>query len=82
MSKLPLLSRTVTLLSAYDPHATHDIDARTKYSFSIPFPTYIDGQEAPLPPSHTAFHPGVSTEIEYALQVDITRKGLFRRNEV
>ena len=51
-----------------------------EFGFAIQFPTYIDGQRAPLPPSYTVYQPGISTEIHYSFRVDITRKGL-RRHE-
>ena len=82
LATFPLFTRTVTLFSVSDPQDARCIAVDTQYRFSIPFPTYIDGQSEELPPSHSAIHPGVASEIRYSLQVDVMRKGLFRRNEV
>ncbi|EKM55636.1 uncharacterized protein PHACADRAFT_121358 [Phanerochaete carnosa HHB-10118-sp] len=80
-SKLPLFNRSTTLFSVSNPQDTRCIAADTLYRFSIPFPTYIDGQSAQLPPSHIAIHPGVSSDVSYSLHINVVRKGLFRRNE-
>ncbi|GJE86962.1 hypothetical protein PsYK624_030450 [Phanerochaete sordida] len=85
LSKVSLFDRTITLFSApqvQDAQALQSVAADTQYRFSIPFPTYIDGRSTVLPPSHTAIHPGVALEVAYTLQLSITRKGFFRRNEV
>lgn len=82
LANMCLVNKTVTLFSLPDTQDHRAIAAGTQYRFSIPFPTYINGQHTRLPPSYTAIHPGATTEIGYALQVDVTRKGLLRRNEV
>ena len=59
-----------------------EISKGSRYPFSIPFPSYISGENVALPPSYAAINPGVSTEVSYHVQVDVVRKGVFRRREV
>ena len=84
VNKATVLSRTFTLVGRSEVTADgcRCICAGTDFTFSLPFPTYIDGRTTPLPPSYTAIHPGATTEMSYYLQVDIARKGFFRRHEV
>ncbi|TFY77411.1 hypothetical protein EWM64_g6602 [Hericium alpestre] len=50
------------------------------YSFSLPFPTLVKGSASPLPPSFSAWSPGVSTEITYVVKIDVYRKGFRPHN--
>ena len=51
------------------------------FPFSIPFPSFVNGGTAPLPPSYGTWLPTFSSEVEYCVQVDVSRKGL-RRHEM
>lgn len=50
------------------------------FDFSLSFPTYVANGRDPLPPSQALSQQGVYCTIEYAVRVDIVRKGL-RRHE-
>lgn len=82
MDKTLVFSLTVPLVSHQNGENCLDLPQGSRYNFSIPFPTYVSGQTVPLPPSYAAIHPGVSTEVSYYIQVDVIRKGVFRRHEV
>ena len=87
ISKITLFSRVSTLVDAThsaqgSSEGARCICAGSEYGFELPFPSFIDGRETALPPTYTAVQPGVCVEVAYYLQVDIIRKGLFRRHEV
>ncbi|KAI1787881.1 hypothetical protein LXA43DRAFT_1027308 [Ganoderma leucocontextum] len=80
---VPGVSRVIVLKKKQVIYAAPPKQSATlkgEFAFAIRFPTDIDGQEDPLPPSYTVYQPGISTEIHYSFRVDITRKG-FRRHE-
>ncbi|KAI0703574.1 hypothetical protein BC835DRAFT_1262709 [Cytidiella melzeri] len=77
-----LFSKTTPLVPQCSLDAGQTINAGSRYPFTIMFPTRADGQNVRLPPSYSAIHSGVSSEISYYVQVDVSRKGRFRRNEV
>ncbi|KAI0080600.1 hypothetical protein K474DRAFT_1682558 [Panus rudis PR-1116 ss-1] len=74
-----ILSQNVTLFTT----PKSDTIARERvFPFSISFPDGVmDAEHIPLPPSYNSFQPGVTTDIEYSLQVDVVRKG-FHRHEM
>lgn len=82
VQQLPLFTHVVCLLSEDIHNGVRAIRAGTSFPFSLPFPTYVSRQNIRLPPSYAAIHAGVSTNVEYHVQVDISRKGRFRRHEV
>lgn len=84
VTKVTLVSHTVTLFSGSQgaSEGYQGIRAGTEHSFAIPFPSYITGQNAPLPPSFTAVQPGAYTEVTYFIQVEAMRKGILRRHEL
>jgi len=51
------------------------------FPFSIPFPSYVSGGAASLPPSYVSWSPSFTSEVEYCVRVDVHRKGL-RRHEL
>ncbi len=80
---MPGVSRVLVLKKKQVVYAALPKQSATlkgEFAFAIRFPTHIDGHDDPLPPSYTVYQPGISTEIQYSLRVDITRKGL-RRHE-
>lgn len=79
-----LFSKTVQLVPERGDSSgtTHTLEVGTTYPFAISFPPNISKSNTPLPPSYTAIHAGVSSETQYYIQVDVSRKGLFRRHEV
>jgi hypothetical protein len=77
-----LFSQTVPLVAERSAGVTQSINVGSTYPFAIAFPTYITGRNSYLPPSYTTIHAGVSSEIKYYIQVDVSRQGMFRRNEV
>lgn len=81
--KTILFSKTISLVSEpNNANGVLSIESGSSYPFAIPFPIYISGQNTPLPPSTTATNPGASVEVSYHVQVEISRKGMLRRNEV
>ena len=87
ISKITLFSRTSTLVDATQGAQGSSDGARcvcagSEYAFELAFPSFVDGHETALPPTYTAVQPGICVEIAYYLQVDIVRKGIFRRHEV
>ena len=77
LSKVLVLNKKQVVYAA--PH-NQSSTLNDEHAFAIRFPTHIDDQEDPLPPSYTVYQPGMSTEIRYSFRVDIIRKG-FRRHE-
>ncbi|KAI0340498.1 hypothetical protein BDW22DRAFT_1346745 [Trametopsis cervina] len=83
LQRMALFSKTVQLVSDQTRDTARTVSAGSTYPFSIPFPTHTTADRpVPLPPSYAAIHPGVSTHIDYRLQVEIKRKGMLRRNEI
>jgi hypothetical protein len=51
------------------------------YHFSLAFPKRVLQCDAPPPPTHTTWSPGMSCEVAYTLRVDAYRKGLRRHEQ-
>ncbi|KAI0094048.1 hypothetical protein BDY19DRAFT_902718 [Irpex rosettiformis] len=82
LDTLTLFSKSIQLVPEQGSGGDQTIDAGATFPFAIAFPPHVSGRNGALPPSYTAIHSGVSSEIQYYIQVDISRKGMFRRNEV
>ena len=82
VSKLKLVSRSTTLVGGDSGAPPVCACAGTEYPFSLAFPSFIDGQDTLLPPSFYAVQPGACSDVSYAIEVSVLRKGLFRRHEV
>lgn len=78
VGKRPLVSRSVCVFSSTSGTTLE----KQKLDFSIPIPEHMDGEDVPLPPSASAFHPGVVSDVEYTIQVHIVRKALWRHESI
>ncbi|KAI0060879.1 hypothetical protein BV25DRAFT_1827440 [Artomyces pyxidatus] len=74
----PLVSSQVTLFTSCPSSGYCPTDHT--FTFTIPFPSFVNGETSPLPPSYMTWSPGLSCEILYSLRIDVSRKGL-RRHE-
>ncbi|EJF65713.1 hypothetical protein BD309DRAFT_879131 [Dichomitus squalens] len=82
---VPGVSRVVILKKkqvVFTAPAKQSATLKGEFPFAIQFPTYLDGQHDPLPPSYTVYQPGISTEIHYSFRVDISRKGMRRHEKL
>lgn len=56
--------------------------SRESFDFSLSFPTYVTNGRDPLPPTQTLSQQGTYCAINYAVRVDIIRKGLRRHERI
>lgn len=82
-----ILSQSTAIFEAFNPSSSSGDCPKPSatlsegsFDFSLSFPTYITNGRDPLPPSQSLSQQGVQCTINYAVRVDVIRKGL-RRHE-
>ena len=71
-----VVSQTLNLFPSASASSEQVGPSKSRYRFSLPIPSYVQGGTEELPPSFIAYHPRYSSQVKYVIKVDMHKKGL------